>query len=250
MSLSRATPASHFPDAFQGDAIRAPSLFGQTINDVAPLMGGTADRGCLVLVSIGGAVFGVTANDEGEWSLDTGIEVPLSGRFDLGTDGPKKLVVTVFDSCGRSCAVQGEFTILTTAPEIPTLSTVRVFHHRPLLAGHAEPGSRLAVSLGGATYVVTVAGSGTWRLDTATQEAVEGRLALGADGPKPVFLISTDIAGNTSSATVSLMLDTSTGPKSPAVVSVPGLADSKVIGRSFQDTLIARRCSLHHPKRS
>lgn len=250
MSLSRATPASQFSEAFRGDAIRAPSLFGQTINDLTPLMGGTADRGCLVLVSVGGAVFGVTATDAGEWSLDTGVEVPLSGRFDLGPDGPKKLVVTVFDSCGRSCAVQGEFTILTTAPEIPTLSTVRVSHHQPLLEGHAEPGSRLAISLGGATYEVTVAISGAWRLDTATQDAAEGRLGLGADGHKQVVMTSTDIAGNTSSAIVSLMLDTGTSMKCPAVVPVPRTAERDFIVQSFPDALIARRCGLLHSQRS
>jgi len=92
---------------------RRSSLFGQTINELTPLIGGTADRGCTVLISIGGAVFGAAVNDTGEWSLDTRIEVPLSGRFDLASDGRKKLVVTAVDAQGRNRVIEGVFTVLT-----------------------------------------------------------------------------------------------------------------------------------------
>lgn len=225
-----------------------PSLFGQAINDLTPLIGGTADGGCLVLISIGGAVFGVTTSHTGEWSLDTGMEVPLAGQFDLGVDGCKKLVIIAVDGHGRSCVVEGVFTVLTAAPEIPTLATTRVLRHSPLLDGHAEPGSLVSITFGGAVYLTTAASSGAWSIDTTNQEAASGRLELGADGRREVVIVCTDLAGNTSSASAWVVLVTRANMSRLAFTALPrapenneGLPLLSDIGRAWRSALEAWR---------
>lgn len=209
MPSSRAMFAKDISQASMFEASKAPSLFGQIINDVVPLMGGTAKSGCLVLVSIGGAIFGVTASHSGEWELDTRIEVPLSGRFDLGGDGHKKLLVMTIDADGHIRAIQGEFEVSTVIPEAPTLATIRVFRHLPLIDGHAERASQVEVTVGGATYTVTAGNNGAWSVDTACQAPSSGRFDIGADGRKLVSMACTNLAGNTSVGRDYLLLDTS-----------------------------------------
>lgn len=251
MPLPRTTVIEDISEALVVDVHAVTSLFGQTINDVMPLLGGTAGQGCLVLISIGGAIFGVIANEAGEWSLDTGTEVPLSGRYDLGRDGRKKLVVIAIDFDGCSRAIHGEFTVSTARPQTPTLATVRVFRRWPLLDGHAEPDSRVAVTFGGATYVVTAGSNGAWTLDTASQQPLSGRFEMGADGRKHVTMVCNDFAGNTSAGSALLVLDTSTRMASLAVKAlrpVPtGGAGRRVLsklGHAWRAALDAGRGSM------
>lgn len=194
-----------------------PGLFGQATNDITPLLGGTAESECLVLVGIGGAVFGVSASRAGEWVLDTACAVPLSGRFDLGFDGVKALRVTCINAAGHSREIHGDFTLKTLSPEIPTLETTTVDFARPVFAGRAEAGSELRIRVGGAIFLVLAGADGTWRVDTGNAAPAKGRMELGGDGRKTVGLFSYDAAGNTSEAEGSFKLEsTVAGEPAPA----------------------------------
>ena len=183
------------------EALRVqPGLFGQSTNDITPLLGGTAESECLVLVGIGGAVFGVSASRTGEWALDTACAVPLSGRFDLGFDGVKALRITCINAAGHSREIHGDFTLKTVPPEIPTLETATVDLARPVFAGCAEAGSELRIRVGGATFVAVADAGGGWRLDTGSAAPAAGHMDLGRDGRKKATLVSRDAAGNTSEA--------------------------------------------------
>ena len=175
-------------------------LFGQSTNDITPLLGGTAESECLVLVGIGGAVFGVSASRTGEWALDTACAVPLSGRFDLGFDGVKALRVTCINAAGHSREIHGDFILKTMPPEIPSLETATVDQARPVFAGSAEAGSELRMRVGGATFLAAADAGGHWRVDTGSAAPAAGHMDLGRDGRKKATLASRDAAGNTSEA--------------------------------------------------
>ncbi|MCZ2499139.1 hypothetical protein GN316_20480 [Xylophilus sp. Kf1] len=251
MTLLRARSDQEFSGLQGAHASQAPSLFGQTINDVHPLIGGTADLGCLVMINVGGAVFAAPVNEAGRWSLDTAVETPLSGHFDLRPDGPKKLVVISVGPDGRSLAVQGEFTISTVPPEVPTLATVRVFNRWPLLDGHAQAGSEVLVTFAGAAFRVIAASSGAWTLDSAKQQPDAGLFELGFDGPVEVLMVCTDVAGNTSTATDTFVLQRgypaaehatrpSESPTHRAIIA----ADA---ARAWRAALGSRPSAPHHP---
>ena len=196
------------PPSHMAQPSPAQSFFGQFTNDATPMLGGTADAGSLVLIAVGGAVFCVTAGVAGEWALDTRSATPMSGRFDLGADGEKTLLVTSIDATGNSSGIAGVFVLDTVAPPAPELCSRWMDCAAPLFDGLAEPGSRVMLEVGGAVYAVTADTDGCWRLDTAWATPLSGPFDLGHDGPKQVALTSTDAAGNTSCAETSFMLDT------------------------------------------
>ncbi|QHI98170.1 hypothetical protein GT347_09320 [Xylophilus rhododendri] len=180
------------------DPAEAPSFFGQATNDRTPLLGGTAQAGSVVMVGVGGALFCVTASAAGTWSLDTASVAPMSGSFDLGEDGEKRLVVTSIDAQGHSCGVAGVFTLNTRPPQPPVLESLVVGSATPVLAGTAEPGISVMVGVGGAVFRAQADEQGRWSLDTAVTLPGSGTLHLGAEGFKTVVMACTDAAGNTS----------------------------------------------------
>lgn len=204
-----AVPAAQLPAAWSAPV---PSFFGQATNDVTPLLGGTAQAGCLVLVGVGGAVFCTSADSQGAWELDTGSAVPLSGRFDLGADGVKDLLVTSVDTLGNSSGIAGTFLLDTVPPPDPVLLTLSVDCATPLLRGTAEAGSSVMVGVGGAIYVVQADEAGQWRVDTAEIPAASGQLSLGGDGSKNLVMASTDLAGNTSTGEGRFLLASAWAP--------------------------------------
>jgi hypothetical protein len=184
------------------------SFFGQATNERTPLLGGTAEADSLVLVGVGGAVFCVTANGRGEWTLDTALAMPMSGRFDLGADGLKELLITSVDSAGNSRGIAGVFELDTVAPLPPSLETRVVHRDLPMLSGRAEAGSEMTIAFGGALYTVKADVVGRWCLDLRDAQAVSGALVFGLDGPCAVGLACADAAGNTSYADAGVELQT------------------------------------------
>ncbi|WP_043462290.1 Ig-like domain-containing protein, partial [Azohydromonas australica] len=178
-------------------------------NDTTPVLGGTAEAGSTVRVTVGGATFEVTADASGHWTLDTGSATPAEGSFTLDADGAKTVELASVDAAGNRSTGSGEFTLDTEAPAAPTLGTTnKTSDTTPVLGGTAEAGSTVRVTVGGATYEVTADASGHWTLDTGGATPAQGSFALGDDGAKTVSLSSTDAAGNRSTGSGEFMLDT------------------------------------------
>lgn len=192
----------------QATSPSASSFFGQAINERTPLLGGTAEAGSLVLVGVGGAMFCVTADVCGEWALDTAVAVPMSGRFDLGADGLKEMLITSVDSAGNSRGIAGVFELDTVAPPPPSLETRVVHRDMPMLVGRAEAGSEMTIVFGGALYTVKTDVVGRWCLDLRDAQPVSGALMFGLDGACAVTLGCADAAGNTSQADACVELHT------------------------------------------
>ncbi|NML18669.1 DUF4347 domain-containing protein [Azohydromonas caseinilytica] len=194
----------------------APTLDALTTRDTTPVLGGSAEAGSTVRVFVGGATYEVTANGSGRWTLDTGSATPVSGTLGLGGDGAKDVLLHSLDAAGNVTQGGGRFTLDTTAPVAPVADLLHTADRTPVITGTAEPGSTVAVQVGGATFTVVADGQGRWSVDTGSAAPSSGSFDLGADGGKLVFVTSTDAAGNIASGQGDLILDT-TAPAAPTL---------------------------------
>ncbi|WP_404301581.1 DUF4347 domain-containing protein [Alicycliphilus denitrificans] len=125
-----------------------------------------------------------------------------SGNPASTADGQYELTVSNSDGS----VVVGRFEIDTTAPALPAITLQTVDTDQPVItgtvgAGALPAGGTLAVTINGAIYDnVTVAGDGSWSVNTATAIPKAGT-ALGAfvaGQAYDVTAVVTDAAGNTS----------------------------------------------------
>ncbi|NUB23276.1 hypothetical protein GBZ26_29690, partial [Azospirillum formosense] len=171
-----------------------------------------------VTVQVGGAPYPAIAPG-GTWSIDLATATPTQGSLSLNANGANTVSATAADAAGNVSAPGTQsLTIDTTAPNAPAVTTTLSNTTTPVIAGTAEAGSTVTVTVGGATYTTTATG-GNWSINLATETPTAGVPSLNANGPNTVSATATDAAGNTSSAgTQSLTIDT-TLPNAPAVTS-------------------------------
>ena len=185
---------------------------GAFTNLAEPVLSGTAEVGSMVTVVIGGAVYDVSADELGVWSVDLATATPSSGALELG-DGSYTVSVTATDAAGNvSVAATQGLVIDTAAPAQPLITSLPVAGvDFPVISGTAEPGSTITLTVDRTTYAVTVDELGAWSVDLATAVPIgETELVLG-DGVFPVTVTATDAAGNGSVvASQSLLIDTVT----------------------------------------
>src|SRR5690606_29376048 len=105
------------------------------------------------------------------------------------------------DLAGNSSQAGMQTLLIDTAvPTAPVITSQDLTNTaQPVVEGIAEVGSSVAVTVGGATYVVA-ATDGTWRVDLASATPVSGALSLNTNGPNTISIIATDAAGNSSLA--------------------------------------------------
>ncbi|UKJ77883.1 beta strand repeat-containing protein [Azospirillum brasilense] len=195
----------------------APTVTTALSNSTTPTLTGSAEAGSTVTVTVGGATYTTTATG-GRWSIDLATATPTTGSLSLNPNGANHISATATDAAGNvSTPGTQSLTIDTTAPNAPAVTSAALSNSTtPTLAGTAEAGSTVTVTVGGATYTTTATG-GNWSIDLATATPVTGSLNLNANGANPVSATATDAAGNTSSAgTQSLTIDT-TLPDAPTV---------------------------------
>ncbi|NUB16476.1 hypothetical protein GAY28_30660, partial [Azospirillum brasilense] len=186
--------------------------------NATPIIGGTAEAGSTVTVTVGGATYTTTATG-GNWSVNLATATPASGALNLNANGANPVSATATDAAGNVSAPGTQsLTIDTTAPNAPTVTTALSNSTTPVIGGTAEAGSTVTVTIGGATYTTTATG-GNGSVNLATATPTTGSLNLNANGANPVSATATDAAGNVSApGTQSLTVDT-TAPNAPAVTS-------------------------------
>jgi len=193
-----------------------------------PVLAGNGEPNASVTVTLtpaGGAPITYTATTDasGHWTLDTGSATPTSGTMPAAglPDGDVGLGVSSTDAAGNTSTATGSF----TEDRTPPAATVGLLHDaandtgvsatdgvtsnpRPVLTGTGEPSSTVTVVVtpnGGSpiTYTVATDASGQWRVDTATATPSSGALPAAGlpDGPVALQATSTDVAGNTTTAT-------------------------------------------------
>ncbi|MEP0985566.1 Ig-like domain-containing protein [Ekhidna sp.] len=91
-----------------------PVVFSQITNDTTPIIRGTAEPGSTVTVIVGGATYIVTADANGNWSVNTETATPASGTFNPNIGGANEVQVTATDAAGNSTSdtTSDELTIL------------------------------------------------------------------------------------------------------------------------------------------
>ena len=151
-------------------------------------------------------------NDDGTWSA-TAIFTPAENQQ------AESNVITVNTSwtdvagnAPEAPAVSDNYVVDTVPPEAPTITSAELSNvATPVIAGNAEPGASVIVTVGGATYTVQ-AGDQGWTLDLGAAEATSGELSLNVNGENPVSAIARDAAGNESEAGTQTLVIDSTAP--------------------------------------
>ena len=164
---------------------------------------GTVDADADVTVSFGGNSYTAVVSGE-TWTLDVPAGVIPAGEFDLA------ITVDAVDAVGNTASTSGTLRIDTqtsltlddsaggadgvvNAQEIPNGVEMR---------GLAEADATVVVTLGDVSKTVTANADGTWSAVYTSAELPTGELTL------PVTAISTDLAGNTATASGSVTIDT------------------------------------------
>lgn len=144
----------------------------------------------------------------------------LNGGSIKSADGAHGDASLALDANGALAAAK-DIVVDTTPPVTPTLNAVDNATLTPTLSGTAtlDAGESLTVAIGGATYNV-VPSNGQWSLDLGTATPASGTLALEAGRSYTVTANAVDAAGNSSSASGSLVI-AAPPPLTPAPVPTP-----------------------------
>lgn len=169
---------------------------------------GTAQAGATVAVTMNGYTVSVIAGGNGSWSADFAAYQVPTGEL----QAPVSVVAT--DAAGNTSTTNGTVDIDTyvntlthSGAPIAGDNVINGTEHGAAinLNGTVEVGSSVTVTMGGVTLVASVDGAGNW---SVTYPA--GTLPTG-EYTTQMVVNATDAAGNTSSMSESVMVDTTAG---------------------------------------
>ena len=181
-----------------------------TTNDPTPTIGGTSDvaPGTIVLVGVGTQTLTALVQPGGTWNV-TPAALP---------DGVRSVTAAVLDPAGNAGLASQLLTIDTLAPAISMVGGASALTNdpTPTISGTADvpPGTTVTVSLADETLSGVVQIDASWAV---TADAL-------SDGPHRVIVTVSDPAGNPSSLTQMLTVDT----VSP-VITISGGASSTTV---------------------
>lgn len=169
------------------------------------LSGGSANLPANSPVSVtlvpGGTVYSTTTDETGSWTLT----VPAA---DLANLPQGNTTVTVISGDVQSSQTLLVATTPLAAPQINTPFTDGILNTdeasvAQTLTGTAAPGQAVSITLGGISYPATVETNGDWRV-TLPPDVLQ---AL-AQGSNPITVTVSDLAGNSTSTSAPLIVDT------------------------------------------
>jgi hypothetical protein len=192
---------------------------GALTSNATPVVSGTAEANANISVVIGGATYATTASAGGTWSVNTASATPASGTLSLNANGTNAVSVTATDAAGNPASVSQSLVIDTTAPSVAITSGTLTNNTHPVVSGTAEAGASVSVVIGGATYT-TVATGGVWSVNTLTATPASGTLSLNANGSNTITATARDAAGNPTSTSQSLVVDTAAPTVSIGTIAV------------------------------
>jgi len=166
---------------------------------------GTAEAGASVVVTLGTVSHTVTANSSGSWSSDFAESEIASGTYDA------EITAVATDLAGNTATTTGTVAIDTVAPPI-TVDSVEgddIINAAEAsdgveLTGTGEAGASIEVTFQGETQSTTVADDGSWTVNYAASVITAGTY------DSDVTVVSTDAAGNSTTMTHSVTVDTET----------------------------------------
>lgn len=187
---------------------------------------GISGAGQKVVVTVGGVVHTLTADNNGNWQLTL-----QPTELQSLPNGNLVISVTATDSAGNSATFTGSATVDKVAPDlvvapigddniinaIEALGTVNVTGTAPL----SEAGQTVSVRLNGVTYSTLVQPDGTWTIPLSASV-----LQNLPDGSYPIQVTLSDSAGNQTTIDRTLTLDANP-------INLPTLTLSSVSGDNF-----------------
>ncbi|HFW5376383.1 TPA: Ig-like domain-containing protein [Salmonella enterica subsp. diarizonae serovar 61:l,v:z35] len=173
-------------------------------NNTRPILVGTAVANALITLTLAGVTYTTTADSNGKWSFYFEKDYP-DGIYDYN------IVATAPD--GTMGKYSDSFIIDTTPPDISvsldTISDSGLIGNGitnvklPVLTGLTEPYAIVMITIDGIEYKTTANGAGQWSVQITTELK---------EGQNDYMVNVTDRAGNNSSATGSITLDTEIVP--------------------------------------
>ena len=166
---------------------------------------GTAEPGSNVKVSVGDKTQETTSGDDGTW------DVTFSGDTFPG-DGDHPVVVVVTEPDGRETTLNGPNVVIDTTPPDTDITggtatggevaNAEEFDNGIEITGTGEPGASISVTVEGVTRETSVSETGTWSVTYEKGSLREGEYSA------TVTVLSTDAAGNTTTVTDTMTIDT------------------------------------------
>lgn len=167
------------------------------------IISGTGEAGATVAVEIDGTTHSTTVADDGSWSVEFAAGEIATGEYE------QTVTLTTTDARGNSSTSTETLVVDTVAPAID-MSTVagdNVINATEAssavtLNGNGEAGASLSIAFQGQTYTTTVADNGTWSFDIPSSAIQSGTY------DSEITLTATDAAGNTTSQSYTVQIDT------------------------------------------
>jgi ELWxxDGT repeat protein/VCBS repeat-containing protein len=171
-------------------------------------------------------VLTTTVGPDGKWSVTPTQALPEGG--------PQTVAITETDAAGNSSTANVPVTIDTAPPPVTakldpssdsgTVGDGLTNDNTPTISGSGEPGNTIKVTMPGTGEVLTttVKPDGSWSV-TPTQPLPEG-------GPQTVAVTAIDPAGNSSSSTVPVTIDTI--PPVPTITLSPNVTADDIINKA------------------
>jgi large repetitive protein len=162
-----------------------------TTKDTTPTITGTSDLiGGTVTVTINDIEYTAIVAEDGTWSVD------VTAALD---EGEYEITASITDAAGNTTTETGTLTIDTTAPAL-TVNDLTTKDTTPTITGTSDLiGGTVTVTINDIEYTAIVAEDGTWSVDV-TAALDEGEYEITAS--------ITDAAGNTTTETGTLTIDT------------------------------------------
>jgi len=210
----------------------APTITSGTYtNKPKPVFTGTAEAGATLTMTLDvgrdgtDVTYTTRVAADGAWTIDTATATPTVGSLPGIAEGVTTSVTAMAtDAAGnQSRLATGTVTLDTVAPGKPTITSALVTNDStPVIAGSAEAGARVTVSLDldrngtpDVRWTTTASGNGSYTIDLGSAPA-SGSLPggkLGDISTTGVSVVASDLAGNLSpAASAILRVDTSMPP--------------------------------------
>lgn len=192
------------PDlAIDSGTVATGDLFNAEAYDGGVSIGGTAEAGSTVVVTLGDFSETVTVGDGGTWTVSFDSSVLPAGEY------LADLTVTATDSFGNASVISDQIDI-DTVPHPISIDAVGGDDLVNLaeaeggfeITGSSTAGATVTVSFGSVTRDVVVGGDGSWSLAVTQADFAAGEYDT------DITVTTVDRAGNTSSSTSTVHIDT------------------------------------------